>query len=164
MASSNNSNRRNNNNNNNNRASSHQVIRRNRPDKISQQTISTRNHNLIDREAHHPRNPTHPCRLGKQTIPGTIGDDEAAAAAHQEHAGEQDGKPHSTNGELTTGNEMDGQQPVGTPFDSTEQMTKQEAQKMLQAIRDRDMLRRLRRQSQQRARRIPVDRELVTYS
>jgi Ca-activated chloride channel family protein len=38
-------------------------------------------------------------------------------------------------------------------------MTIQEAQKMLQSIRDRDMLRRLRRQAAERDRHLPVDRD-----
>lgn len=39
------------------------------------------------------------------------------------------------------------------------EMTIQEAQKMLQSIRDRDMLRRLRRQAAERDRHVPVDRD-----
>jgi Ca-activated chloride channel family protein len=39
------------------------------------------------------------------------------------------------------------------------EMTIQEAQKMLQSIRDRDMLRRLRRQTAERDRHVPVDRD-----
>ncbi len=41
----------------------------------------------------------------------------------------------------------------------TDRMTEEEARKMLQAIRDRDMLRRLRRQAAERSRRIPVERD-----
>ena len=38
-------------------------------------------------------------------------------------------------------------------------MTQQEAEKMLQAIRDRDMIRRLRRQAAERNQHVPVDRD-----
>jgi len=38
-------------------------------------------------------------------------------------------------------------------------MSKQEALKLLQAVRDRDMLRRLKQQQQQRQRRIQVDKD-----
>ncbi len=38
-------------------------------------------------------------------------------------------------------------------------MSRQEALKLLQAVRDRDMLRRLRQQRQQRQRRIKVDKD-----
>jgi Ca-activated chloride channel family protein len=38
-------------------------------------------------------------------------------------------------------------------------MTRQEAEKMLQAIRDREMIRRLQRQSAERSRHVPVDRD-----
>lgn len=63
-------------------------------------------------------------------------------------------------GELTAANESDGdlQESMVDPA-KTMQMTEQEARKMLQAIRDRDMLRRLRRQAAERWRRVPVDRD-----
>ena len=38
-------------------------------------------------------------------------------------------------------------------------MTKQEAQKMLQAIRDREMIRRMQRQAAERNQHQPVDRD-----
>ena len=38
-------------------------------------------------------------------------------------------------------------------------MSKEEALKMLQAVRDRDMLRRLRQEKAERSRHIPVDRD-----
>ena len=66
-------------------------------------------------------------------------------------------------GELRAANEQE----EGIPQDATEEvgvemtdrMTEEEARKMLQAIRDRDMLRRLRRQAAERSRRIPVERD-----
>jgi Ca-activated chloride channel family protein len=65
--------------------------------------------------------------------------------------------------ELRAANEQE----EGTPQEATEEvgvevtdrMTEEEARKMLQAIRDRDMLRRLRRQAAERSRRIPVERD-----
>ena len=38
-------------------------------------------------------------------------------------------------------------------------MSKEEALKMLQAVRDRDMLRRLRQEQTERSRHVPVDRD-----
>ena len=38
-------------------------------------------------------------------------------------------------------------------------MTREEALKMLQSVRDRDMLRRLQQQRRQRIRRVPVDKD-----
>ena len=42
---------------------------------------------------------------------------------------------------------------------ATDQMTEEEARKLLQSIRDRDMLRRLRKQAAERASRVPVERD-----
>ena len=38
-------------------------------------------------------------------------------------------------------------------------MTREEAMKMLQSVRDRDMLRRMQQQRQERSRRVPVDKD-----
>lgn len=65
-------------------------------------------------------------------------------------------------GQLTAPDSSDGQQvPAPNTFDALveSQMTKEEARKMLQAIRDRELLRRLRRQSDERSRRVPVERD-----
>jgi Ca-activated chloride channel family protein len=55
----------------------------------------------------------------------------------------------------------DKDQQTAAAFDPTMdgEMTQQEAEKMLQAIRDRDMLRRLRRQAAERNQHVPVDRD-----
>ncbi len=67
-------------------------------------------------------------------------------------------------GELSTANLMDEDLKAGK--DSSESvhpknalMTREEAMKMLQAVRDRDMLRRLQLEKQQRSRRITVDKD-----
>ncbi|QDU99103.1 VWA domain-containing protein [Lignipirellula cremea] len=44
-------------------------------------------------------------------------------------------------------------------FDNTRSMTKEEAQKMLQAVRDRELLRHLQQQRQTQRQRLPVDRD-----
>ncbi|MDG2014232.1 MAG: hypothetical protein P8J33_12045, partial [Pirellulaceae bacterium] len=43
--------------------------------------------------------------------------------------------------------------------DDEARMSREEALKMLQSVRDRDMLRRLRQQQRERSRRRPVDRD-----
>ncbi len=65
-------------------------------------------------------------------------------------------------GELTAVNEQDAatDQAHGEPtLIKTDQMTEEEARKLLQSIRDRDMLRRLRKQAAERALRVPVERD-----
>ncbi|MDB4532844.1 hypothetical protein N9248_00905 [bacterium] len=65
-------------------------------------------------------------------------------------------------GELTAVNEendsstQEAAEPIGVASD---QMTEEEARKLLQSIRDRDMLRRLRKQAAERALRVPVERD-----
>ena len=65
-------------------------------------------------------------------------------------------------GELTTANEQDEsldpkrREPA---IVNTDQMTEEEARKLLQSIRDRDMLRRLRKRAAERALRVPVERD-----
>ena len=65
-------------------------------------------------------------------------------------------------GELTAVNEQEGspeQQATEPVAAVSDQMTEEEARKLLQSIRDRDMLRRLRKQAAQRALRVPVERD-----
>ena len=67
-------------------------------------------------------------------------------------------------GELTSGDEN-----AATPDDATaaasmnsidgDQISREEAMKLLQAVRDRDMLRRLRQQQRERVQRVPVDKD-----
>ena len=65
-------------------------------------------------------------------------------------------------GELSAANESE--QDPGSAQQQTQAfrggtMTNEEARKMLQAIRDRDMLRRLRRRAAEQRRRIPVEKD-----
>ncbi len=65
-------------------------------------------------------------------------------------------------GELTAVNEQEStpeQQTTEPVAAVSDQMTEEEARKLLQSIRDRDMLRRLRKQAAQRALRVPVERD-----
>jgi len=66
-------------------------------------------------------------------------------------------------GDLTADNQnkenQDGQPAAVPNQDDKGLMTRQEALKMLQSVRDRDMLRRLQLQRRQRARRVPVEKD-----
>jgi Ca-activated chloride channel family protein len=68
-------------------------------------------------------------------------------------------------GELTAASEQEAGEKPQSPFGMADPnadnglMTKEEALKMLQAVRDRDMLRRLRQEQLQRSRHIPTDRD-----
>ena len=68
-------------------------------------------------------------------------------------------------GELSAGGEQENEdgEPrgavMGDPNAEDGLMSKEEALKMLQAVRDRDMLRRLRQQQAERSRHVPVDRD-----
>ena len=75
---------------------------------------------------------------------------------------ENDDSSDAASGELTTVNEQEESpnQEQGEPtLVKTDQMTEEEARKLLQSIRDRDMLRRLRKQAAERALRVPVERD-----
>jgi Ca-activated chloride channel family protein len=88
------------------------------------------------------------------------GDSQDQAEPHDQDDQQEQETPA---GELTAANQSDedaSQDPaqrVAPP--EALRMTDEEARKMLQAIRDRDMLRRIRRRSAERSRRIPVDRD-----
>ncbi len=77
-------------------------------------------------------------------------------------AADEAGQPPSTDGELSAANAdassadpSDDRQ--GKPV--TGMMTREEAMKMLQSVRDRDLLRRLLKEQRERARRVPVQRD-----
>ncbi len=79
---------------------------------------------------------------------------------------EEDGKNQSVpTGQLTAaGEKAETGKPAGSvamanPNVKDEIMTKEEALKMLQAVRDRDMLRRLQQERLERSRHVPVDRD-----
>ncbi len=94
-----------------------------------------------------------------QRRPGT---DDPQQPGEPENETEQQDVP---TGELTAaGQQQSDDQPTGNIAIADENakdglMTKQEALKMLQAVRDRDMLRRLRQEQLERSRHIPVDRD-----
>ncbi len=101
---------------------------------------------------------------GQNEEPGDAPNDQSEADENQtgdESRSEQGG---TKRGELTTSDQADKDEdgtPVGIAGDGDQasEMTIQEARKMLQAIRDRDMLRRFRQREEARHRRIPVDRD-----
>ncbi len=80
----------------------------------------------------------------------------------EERDQEDDESSTPPSGELTAANEdpnaseRQAAEPVRV---ATDQMTEEEARKLLQSIRDRDMLRRLRKQAAERALRVPVERD-----
>lgn len=72
-------------------------------------------------------------------------------------------EPQNTDGQLAsdappTQGEDTEQQPT-TPPSQTMSMTEEEAKKMLQAVRDRDMIRRFRQQQANRTRQVPVEKD-----
>ena len=76
--------------------------------------------------------------------------------------GEEDESDTTPSGELTAVNEtteQSGEKPEEPVAVMSDRMTEEEARKLLQSIRDRDMLRRLRRQAADRALRMPVERD-----
>ena len=90
----------------------------------------------------------------------------AADAGEQTAEEDQQANEQSVpTGELTAeGEKPDDQKPngrvaVADPNAKDKLMTKQEAMKMLQAVRDRDMLRRLRQQHQERSRHVPTNKD-----
>ncbi|MCO6047760.1 hypothetical protein NG895_27975 [Aeoliella sp. ICT_H6.2] len=90
-----------------------------------------------------------------------IGEEQNSGAESDEISEEQANEPPK--GELSAveqsdEQDADEQQAAGKVLKEGE-MTEEEADKMLQSIRDRDMLRRLRREATERSRHIPVDRD-----
>ena len=90
-------------------------------------------------------------------------DDQAASEAEVDEQGEKD-QPVPT-GQLTAAGEKDengkpaGSVTMADPNVKDGMMTKEAALKMLQAVRDRDMLRRLQQERLERSRHVPVDRD-----
>lgn len=99
-----------------------------------------------------------------QTIPPRAGDQQQTdePTSEEDRQAEVQAVPA---GELTAAdqqqvsNRTTGQVASGDADAKDGRMTKQEALKMLQAIRDRDMLRRLKQEQEQRSRHITVDRD-----
>ena len=95
---------------------------------------------------------------------GNSEDEQQANTANQQSTDQsKQPTPEQLAGDLTSDNESkeknNGQQAarVGQVGDGL--MTREEALKMLQSVRDRDMLRRLKQQRRQRTRRVPVEKD-----
>ena len=92
------------------------------------------------------------------------GDDKEQSLPQQSDSGEGDQQP-STDGKLTSDNQDDAkpsQDAMGTEQPDSQLdgvMTRQEAMKLLQSIRDREMLRRLLQERQKRSRRVRVEKD-----
>ena len=117
----------------------------------------------------------------QQQQPGQESQDQDQSQDHQSNQRAADGSQASSTGEpsaeeenaelqeipqgkLSTANEQDqDHQParaaMADPNAKDGLMSKEEALKMLQAVRDRDMLRRLRQEQAERSRHVPVDRD-----
>lgn len=96
----------------------------------------------------------------------TSGDDQQESGAEPKSDEQQPAEQAPVpSGELTPAGQPDDDQrlpaagAMGEPNANATPMTKVEALKMLQAVRDRDMLRRLRQQQNQRNQHIPIDRD-----
>ena len=91
-------------------------------------------------------------------------DDKEQSLPQQSDSGEGDQQP-STDGKLTSDNQDDAkpsQDAMGTEQPDSQLdgvMTRQEAMKLLQSIRDREMLRRLLQERQKRSRRVRVEKD-----
>lgn len=90
-------------------------------------------------------------------------DDESGSTPEADDAQAANDKK-SLRGELSTAtpseqDDASDEQSAALSVEREGEMTEQEAEKMLQSIRDRDMVRRLRRQAAERTQHIPVDRD-----
>ncbi|WP_253155912.1 hypothetical protein [Stieleria tagensis] len=98
----------------------------------------------------------------KQMDQSTESDQGTSEAEAPSDSKNEDGSQEPPQGQLSSDNEpedaIDQQQPETATIQEGE-ITEQEARKMLQAIRDRDLLRRYRREREQRSRHVPVDRD-----
>ncbi len=98
-----------------------------------------------------------------QVNPQSSKEQNQKSAAAEEHSEKDD--QSVPNGELTSANEQksnaqaDGSAFTTDPNAKDGMMSKEEALKMLQAVRDRDMLRRLQQEQMQRSRHVPVTKD-----
>ena len=109
------------------------------------------------------RNQTNP-RQSDSNEPGKPEDSQQADTADEQSADKsKQPNPEQMAGKLTADNQSKAKEGdesaarVSQPGDGL--MTREEALKMLQSVRDRDMLRRLQQQRRQRIRRVPVDKD-----
>jgi Ca-activated chloride channel family protein len=125
-----------------------------------------------------PEQPTEQPKPSEQNSNDQPSDDQSQHQVMQSRTGNQQQADEPTSkedsaateqavpaGELTAADQQQasdkprGQVATSDPNAKDGLMTKQEALKMLQAVRDRDMLRRLRQEQEQRSRRVRVDRD-----
>ncbi|HVT30842.1 MAG TPA: tetratricopeptide repeat protein [Lacipirellulaceae bacterium] len=84
---------------------------------------------------------------------------EKPAPADQQGKQAPKGKLEAASKQDKSNNDENKRQAIDADSATDAPMTRQEAEKMLQAIRDRDMLRRLQRQAAERDQHVPVDRD-----
>ena len=116
-----------------------------------------------DSEPDDNQNQTNPRQNNQPQDQGKEQDEQQANAADKQ-PDDKSKQPEKTTGELTAdnqGEEEKGNAQAIQPKQADEKglMTREEALKMLQAIRDRDMLRRFQQQRRQRSRRVPVEKD-----
>jgi Ca-activated chloride channel family protein len=122
---------------------------------------STAEESMSDSSGESPPNPSQ----AQQPPNNDSEPDDASSEENAESDAEQQTPPADASGELSSNNE---DEPSAEPASGDavkesqledQSMTPEEAQKMLQAVRDRDMIRRYRLQQMQRSRQIQVDRD-----
>ncbi|TWT98875.1 VWA domain-containing protein [Neorhodopirellula pilleata] len=105
---------------------------------------------------------------GEQDNQGADESDNEGSSEGEPQAPSEPQAPADPQGELESDKSADQSQPnANQPGEATEsiqpaepaEMTEEEAQKMLQAVRDRDMIRRFRQQQLNRMRQVPVDKD-----
>ncbi|TWU47227.1 Tetratricopeptide repeat protein [Rubripirellula tenax] len=84
---------------------------------------------------------------------------ESNADKSSDEATDSKGELTASDGDLSDAPPDDGESMARMADGAADAMTPQEAKKLLQSIRDRDMLRRLRQRAAERDRRVPVDRD-----
>ncbi|HEX5471566.1 MAG TPA: hypothetical protein VFW73_06750, partial [Lacipirellulaceae bacterium] len=91
--------------------------------------------------------------------PESSKDDEQPAPADRQGKQAPKGKLATASKQEKPKDAQNKQQAIDPDSAADSTMTRQEAEKMLQSIRDRDMLRRLQRQATERDQHVPVDRD-----
>ncbi len=130
-------------------------------DSEGQPNESSTENSMLDSAGESPSEPS----STQQSQPGNAGQDDPSSEEKAESDAEQLSSPTDASGELSSNNEGE---PSAEPVSGNavkesqmedQSMTPEEAQKMLQAVRDRDMIRRYRLHQMQRSRQIQVDRD-----
>lgn len=127
--------------------------RSDRQEAPSEQSSSPGQDNQADSKSTESQSPESQLDAGNQ--------EEAKSEAASQATNDQPADQKPPSGELTPVNQSQqqdqSQMAAAKPIESG--MTQEEAMKLLQSVRDRDMLRRLRLQQRQRSRQIPVDKD-----